>query len=62
MTIQQGLQRMVESVILYFTEDFPFRKRKKATPSLLAMNMNWFTNCGWTEQLIAFKQIDQYTV
>ena len=61
MTIQQGLQRIVESVILYFTEDFPFRKRNKVTPSLLAMNMNWFTNCSWREQLVAFKQLELYS-
>jgi hypothetical protein len=62
MTIKQGLHRIGESIILYFTEDFPFRKRKKYNVSLLAHNMHWFTNCNWMQQLIAFKQIDRYTV
>lgn len=62
MTTKQSLQRIGEMIILYFTEDFPFRKRKKYNISLLAHNMNWFTNCSWTEQMIAFKQIDRYTV
>lgn len=29
-------------------------------PSLLALNVDWFTNCNWIEQLIAFKQMDIY--
>lgn len=62
MTIKEGMLRFVESIILYFTVDFPFRKRKKIEPSLLALNIDWFTNCTWTEQLIAFKQISHYTV
>jgi hypothetical protein len=61
MTIKQGLHRIGEMIVLYFTEDFPFRKRKKYKVSLLAHNIDWFTNCSWTEQLIAFKQIDRYT-
>lgn len=32
----------------------------KATPSLLAYNVHWFTNCSWIEQLWAFQQIDMY--
>jgi len=61
MTIQQGIQIIIEKIILAFTEDFPFRRRKKVNPSYLAVNMDWFTNCSWIEQLIAFKQIDRYT-
>jgi len=33
---------------------------KNPTPSLLAYNVSWFTNCGWIEQLQAFQQIDMY--
>lgn len=29
-------------------------------PSLLALNIDWFTHCNWRDQLIAFKQIDSY--
>ena len=61
MTIKQGLHRIGEMMVLYFTEDFPFRKRKKYKVSLIAHNMHWFTNCSWTQQLIAFKRIDRYT-
>lgn len=62
MTIKQGIKVLFEMVILYFTIDFPFRRRKHIEPSLIAHNMNWFTNCTWIDQLIAFKQIDYYTV
>ncbi len=34
--------------------------KSKLTPSLIAYNINWFTNCSWCEQLIAFKQIDRF--
>ncbi len=62
MTIKQSLQRIGESIILYFAEDFPLRKRKKVSPSLLALNIDWFSNCSWTDQLISFDQIYRYTV
>lgn len=62
MTIRQGIEILIESVILYFTVDFPFRRRKYIEPSLIAHNMNWFTNCSWVDRLIAFKQVDHYTV
>jgi hypothetical protein len=62
MTTKQGIQIIVERIILSFTEDFPFRKRKKYNVSLLAHNVDWFTNCSWMQQLIAFKQLDRYTV
>jgi len=61
MTTKQATLIIIEKIILAFTEDFPFRRRKKFKPSYLAVNMDWFTNCSWIEQLIAFKQIDRYT-
>jgi len=50
---------VMEMLILSIVE-FPYF-RKKVEPSLLAVNVDWFTNCSWIEQLLAFKQIDQYT-
>jgi len=35
-------------------------RQPKPEPSLLALNVDWFTNCNWRDQLIAFKQIDIY--
>jgi len=35
-------------------------KQPKHPPSLLAYNVTWFTACTWVDQLIAFKQIDNY--
>ena len=35
-------------------------RKSKPEPSLLALNVDWFTNCNWRDQLIAFKQIDIY--
>ena len=32
----------------------------KQTPSYLAYNVVWFTNCTWIEQLYAFDQFDMY--
>ena len=34
--------------------------RPKPVPSLLALNIDWFTNCSWVDQLLAFKQIDEF--
>jgi len=62
MTTKQGIQIIVEKIILAFTEDFFLRRPKKVKPTYLAMNMYWFTNCSWMQQLIAFKQLDRYTV
>lgn len=61
MTIRQGIDRLIEACILYVTEDFPFRKKLKVQPSLLAINVNWFTNCSWRDQLVAFKQLELYS-
>jgi hypothetical protein len=60
MTIKEGLYQIRESVILYLTVDFPFCKRKKIEPSLLAINIDWFTNCNWREQMNAFGQFGNY--
>jgi len=35
-------------------------RKPKPTASLLAHNVDWFTNCNWREQIIAFKQLDIY--
>lgn len=37
-----------------------FSKRKKAEPSLIALNIDWFTNCNWREQIAAFGQLSNY--
>jgi hypothetical protein len=34
--------------------------KPKTETSLLAYNVNWFTNCSWLEQLYCFKQLDGY--
>lgn len=34
--------------------------KPKTEPSLLAHNVNWFTNCSWVDQLYCFDQIDHY--
>jgi len=52
------LYLLTEALILAIAE-FPY-VHKKITPSLLALNIDWFTNCSWLSQLIAFKQIDAY--
>ncbi len=62
MTIRQGINLIFEAVILFFTEDFPFRRRKRVEPSLVTHNMIWFNNCTWVDQLIAFDRIHQYTI
>jgi hypothetical protein len=35
-------------------------RKPKPQPSLLTYNVDWFTNCTWIEQIIAFKQLDIY--
>lgn len=34
--------------------------RPKPKPTLLALNIDWFNNCTWIDQLISFKQIERY--
>lgn len=58
--MKTSLQVLFQDAILYFIESPIFIRRKKTEPSLLAINIDWFTNCSWVEQLIAFKQIDEY--
>lgn len=58
--MKKTLQLLVEAVILYFTENSLFCRQKKIQPSLLAYNVDWFTNCNWRDQLLAFKQMDIY--
>ena len=53
------LHLLIEALILTIME-FPYC-RKKVSPSLVALNIDWFTNCGWVDQLLAFKQIDHYS-
>ena len=52
------LYLVVEMLVLAVVE-FPYF-RKKVDPSLLAINIDWFTHCNWVDQLLAFKQIDIY--
>lgn len=35
--------------------------RKKVQPSLLVFNVLWFTESGWMDRLIAYKQLDLWT-
>jgi hypothetical protein len=52
------LYLVAEKLILAIVE-FPYF-HKKVTPSFLTLNIDWFTNCSWLDQLLAFKQIDRY--
>jgi len=58
--MKKSLQTYIESAIVYLVENPLLFRYKKTQPSLLALNVSWFTNCGWIEQLTAFKQIDIY--
>ena len=35
--------------------------RTKAQPSIVALNINWCTQSGWMDRLIAYKQLDLWT-
>lgn len=35
-------------------------RKKKTTPSYLAHNIAWFTNCSWLEQISAFDQLSEW--
>ena len=59
--MKKGIQLLVEAFILYFSRENPlFNRKKKLEPSLIAINIDWFTNCNWREQLSSFKQMDLY--
>jgi hypothetical protein len=34
--------------------------KPKPVPSLLALNIDWFTYCNWREQMVAFGQLHRY--
>jgi hypothetical protein len=47
--------------IFYFIFDNKiFIKEKRGTGTLLSNNIVWFTTCSWLDQLIAFKQLEEY--
>jgi hypothetical protein len=45
---------------LYGIIDWLKSYKRKKNPSLLAYNIDWFTNCTWLEQIQAYKQIYLY--
>ncbi len=57
--MKKYLYSMCKTVIFSIVECRLFR-RKASNPSLLALNIDWFTNCTWVDQLISFQQIDRY--
>lgn len=59
--MKKSIYLTLELIILSLFDNKIFIKEKRNKPSLLALNVEWFTNCSWTEQLIAFKQMDLYT-
>ena len=54
--LQDALISCVDS-LAYMFQSFSQNKR---TPSYLAYNVVWFTNCSWIGQLQAFKQLERY--
>jgi hypothetical protein len=36
--------------------------RKKTQPSLLAININWCTHSEWMDRLVAYKQLNLWTL
>jgi len=59
--IYELLAEIAFGTIDWFQKLYRFVTRKpKPQPSLLALNVDWFTHCNWRDQLIAFKQIDIY--
>lgn len=59
--IYELLAEIAFGTIVWFQNLYRFIAcRPEPQPSLLALNVDWFTNCSWLHQLIAFKQIDIY--
>jgi len=50
---------MFQDIILALIDTIKHYKRQQQ-PSLLAYNIDWFTNCSWLEQIYSFKQLDKY--
>lgn len=50
---------MFQDIILALIDTIKDYKRKQQ-PSLLAYNIDWFTNCTWLEQIYSFKHINDY--
>lgn len=47
----------IESVAIWLDNVLP---KSKIQPTLLGLNIVWFTECTWVDQLISFQQIDRY--
>ena len=58
------LIRLFTDVVLGFIEGLERMRnmfRKKPQPSLLTSNINWCTNSGWMDRLVAYKQLELWT-
>jgi hypothetical protein len=51
---------IVEQLLVPILNYIEKRKYRHESPSLLAHNMVWFTNCSWLEQTTSFKQLSGY--
>jgi hypothetical protein len=56
----QLISLIVEMLYISLIDNKIFIKEKRAKPSLLSLNIAWFTSCGWAEQLNAFDQLYCY--
>lgn len=54
------MNKAIEQLLVCIANAIEKYNNKDTSPSLLAHNIVWFTNCGWVEQITAFKQIDIY--
>lgn len=53
---------VVLDVVEYFERIINCIKRvPRPGPTLLAHNIEWFTNSEWIERLVAFKHVNDYT-
>jgi hypothetical protein len=58
--MKNAIYLVLELIILSIFDNKIFNVKKRIKPSLLSLNIVWFTNCGWVDQMIAFKQIKEF--
>lgn len=54
------MKQAIEPLLVCILDAIERHKSKNESPSLLAYNIGWFTNCNWFSQINAFKQTELY--
>jgi hypothetical protein len=54
------MKQIIEQLIVPLLNAIEKYNSRFESPSLLAYNIDWFTNCNWLTQITAFKRLADY--